>query len=322
MTTEQKSPIIRTTGSRFAKGFAIVVIVMVVGAAISIAFQDVWYKYPSLKVIQQRAKNTPTTPTTPTIPEGKQITIDIVFKESDDLTKLWFEINGQKNPDIEVNLGDEITVNIKNEGVMPHAFGVVTNPDDTNSVMFNSAIGSASSPLTPGSSGSVKFKATKMGEYYYICLVPGHALQGMKGKFIVKEAATPSTQTGIESRFDIVGENTLTVNLVFKESDDLTKLWFENNGINNPSIKVKKGTTVTINVKNEGVMPHAFGVVTNPADVNSVIFNSAIGSASSPLLSGKDETVTFTADKEGTYYYICLVPGHALQGMKGTFVVE
>jgi len=186
MTTEQKSHIIRTTGSRFAKGFAIVVIVMVVGAAISIAFQDVWYKYPSLKVIQQRAKNTPTTPTTPTIPEGKQITIDIVFKESDDLTKLWFEINGQKNPDIEVNLGDEITVNIKNEGVMPHAFGVVTNPDDTNSVIFNSAIGSASSPLLSGKDGTVTFTADKEGTYYYICLVPGHALQGMKGTFVVE----------------------------------------------------------------------------------------------------------------------------------------
>ena len=187
MTTEQKSPIIRTTGSRFAKGFAIVVIVMIVGAAISIAFQDVWYKYPSLKVIQQRATSaSTTTPTTPTIPEGKQITIDMVFKESEDLTQLWFEVNGQKNPDIEVNLGDEITINIKNEGLMPHAFGVVTNPDDVNSVIFNSAIGTASSPLTSGNAGTVKFKATKVGEYYYICLVPGHALQGMQGIFVVE----------------------------------------------------------------------------------------------------------------------------------------
>ncbi|RMF30463.1 MAG: hypothetical protein D6752_04035, partial [Candidatus Nitrosothermus koennekii] len=32
--------------------------------------------------------------------------------------------------------------------------------------------------------------------------------------------------------------------------------------------------------------------------------------------------VTFTADTPGTYYYICLVPGHAALGMQGKFIVE
>ncbi|MBA4436707.1 MAG: hypothetical protein H2B04_05225, partial [Nitrosopumilaceae archaeon] len=31
---------------------------------------------------------------------------------------------------------------------------------------------------------------------------------------------------------------------------------------------------------------------------------------------------TFIAGAPGTYHYICTVPGHALQGMIGEFIVE
>ncbi|GIU71721.1 MAG: hypothetical protein KatS3mg003_1200 [Candidatus Nitrosocaldaceae archaeon] len=321
MTTEPRSHIIRTTGGRMAKGIAIIIIVMAVGAAIHIAFEDVWVKYPPNRVLLQQEQQR-AAPPTETIPPGKEITINMAFKESADLVNLWFEVNGEKNPDIVVNLGDKVTINIVNEGVMPHAFGVVTNPDDVNSVVFNSAIGSASSPLAPGESKSVTFTVTQVGEFYYICLVPGHALQGMQGNFIVEEAGA-SAETGATSEeAAITGEGSLTINMAFKESADLVNLWFEVNGQKNPTIKVKAGTQVTINIVNEGVMPHAFGVVTNPDDVNSVVFNSAIGSASSPVLAGKNGSITFTADTPGTYYYICLVPGHTLQGMKGNFIVE
>ena len=184
MTTEPRSPIIRTTGSRVAKGIAIIIIVMAVGAAIHFAFSDVWSKYPPLRVLQQQEQET--APAREVVPTGEKRTFNLAFKESDDLSQLWFELDGEKNPDIVVNVGDEITINIVNEGVMPHAFGVVTDPDDVNSVIFNSAIGSASEPLTSGADGSVTFIASEPGEYYYICLVPGHSALGMQGKFIVE----------------------------------------------------------------------------------------------------------------------------------------
>ena len=34
-----------------------------------------------------------------------------------------------------------------------HAFGVVSNPDDFNSVVFDSSIAAATNPLKPGESG-------------------------------------------------------------------------------------------------------------------------------------------------------------------------
>ncbi|MEM2965764.1 MAG: plastocyanin/azurin family copper-binding protein [Candidatus Nitrosocaldaceae archaeon] len=183
MTTESKNLIIKSSGRRTAKGIAIILIVMVVGAAISLAYKDVWSKYPPLRVLNQ--KQQPQTPVE-TIPTGEKRTFNLVFKESEDFTQLWFEMDGVKNPDIEVSLGDEITINIVNSGLMPHAFGVVSDPNDVNSVIFNSAIGSANKPLLSNNSASTTFTADKPGEYYYICLVPGHALQGMKGKFIVE----------------------------------------------------------------------------------------------------------------------------------------
>jgi nitrite reductase (NO-forming) len=205
---------------------------------------------------------------------------------------------------------------------MPHAFGVVSNPEDPTTVLFNARIKSADNPILRGQEGTVEFIPDKAGEFYYICLVPGHPLQGMQGKFIVKEAGgapttggPPAEPTGMSHTFD----------LSFTETSDLRTLGFnapkgEPNA--NPEIKVKAGDSVTINVVNSGVMPHAFGVVTNPEDPTSIVFSSAIKSANNPILKGQKDSVTFIADKPGNYFYICTVPGHPLQGMQGNFIVE
>jgi nitrite reductase (NO-forming) len=91
---------------------------------------------------------------------------------------------------------------------------------------------------------------------------------------------------------------------------------------NNPEFRVKSGDEITFSVKNVGKSFHAFGIVSDPENFNSILWNSAIAAASNPLKPGQDGNVTFTAGAPGTYYYICTVPGHALQGMKGSFIVE
>ena len=90
----------------------------------------------------------------------------------------------------------------------------------------------------------------------------------------------------------------------------------------NPEIKVKSGDTVTIKSANNGISFHAFGVVSNPDDVNSILFNSAIGSMNNPIKPKEAKEVTFTAGAPGSYQYICTIPGHAALGMQGSFVVE
>ena len=69
------------------------------------------------------------------------------FVESSDFRTLAFNaLPGEEgsNPEIRVSSGDEVTVTVTNAGVSFHAFGVVSNPDDFNSVIFDSAINSAS----------------------------------------------------------------------------------------------------------------------------------------------------------------------------------
>ncbi len=73
------------------------------------------------------------------------------------------------------------------------------------------------------------------------------------------------------------------------------------------SMQVKKGDTVTINFKNVGGM-HNLAI-----DAFSV---------STPVVkSGESATVTFVADKAGTFEYYCAVGSHRAMGQKGTLTV-
>ena len=181
-----------------------------------------------------------------------------------------------------------------------------------------SEIAAATNPLKAGESGVYDFIPTAPGTYYYICTVPGHRMQGMVGEIVVTEAGASgeaAPPTGVSHDFT----------LDFVESSDFRTLAF--NALpgeegHNPDIRVNSGDEVTVSASNIGKSFHAFGVVTNPDDFNSVVFDSEISSANNPLKPGESGSVTFLAGAPGTYYYICTVPGHALQGMQGSFIVE
>ncbi|MEM4349527.1 MAG: cupredoxin domain-containing protein [Candidatus Nitrosocaldus sp.] len=332
MTTEEESHIIRTTGSRLGKGIALILIMMAIAGGLHFGLGDFWHRYPPMNQVAPAGITTPTPSPAPapSVPAGEVRTFTFVFKEESPV-KLHFEVDGQINPDIEVYVGDSITINVRNDGKMPHSFGIVTDPSNVNSVVFNASVGSSTQFILPNQEGSVTFKPDKPGEYYYICLVAGHADLGMKGKFIVKERPTGSagsTSTGTGTEVSTISTNILTftdnnVNLSFTfEEESPVKLHFTANGETNPEIRVKAGSTITIHIKNNGKMPHSFGIVTDPSNVNSVVFNASVGSSTQFILPNQEGSVTFKPDKPGEYYYICLVAGHADLGMKGKFIVE
>ncbi len=73
-------------------------------------------------------------------------------------------------------------------------------------------------------------------------------------------------------------------------------------------IKVNKGDTVTINFKNDGGIH----------DLKIDAFN-----VSTPVIqAGQAASITFVADKTGTFEYYCSVGSHRAMGMKGTLIVE
>ncbi len=73
-------------------------------------------------------------------------------------------------------------------------------------------------------------------------------------------------------------------------------------------MKVKKGDTVTINVKNDG----------GTHDFTLDEFKVKIG----PIRDGETKSATFVADKAGTFEYYCGIGSHRSMGQKGTLIVE
>ncbi len=122
-------------------------------------------------------------------PNGNKIDFTLSFQISSDFSKYGFNVpvdSSGANPDIKVHSGDTVTIHLTNPSHSFHAFGVVINPEDPNSIVWNSAYKTADSPMKPGESGDITFVAGTPGLYHYICTVPGHAALGMDGNFIVE----------------------------------------------------------------------------------------------------------------------------------------
>ncbi|RNJ79461.1 MAG: hypothetical protein EB829_02020 [Nitrosopumilus sp. H8] len=308
----------RTTPGRTGKMMVILLGICIAGGVIFFAMWDYWISQPAPVVAMMAGSSDAAAPAAQT---GKTITQDLDFVESDDFRTLAFnELPGEEgnNPTISMQVGDKVVFNVANDGILVHAFGVTADEEGTAGIVEGSAIAMATNPLTTGEGGTSEFVAGEAGTYYYICTVPGHRAQGMVGEIIVSEAGAPATAaepTGVSHEFE----------LDFVESDDFRMLAFNElpgEEGNNPDIRVASGDTVTITAENAGRSFHSFGVVTDPADFNSVVMDSAIASPANALKPGEEESVTFIAGAPGQYYYICTVPGHAIQGMQGNFIVE
>ena len=315
---EQQDPIYRTSPERTAKMMVIMLGICIVGGGIFFGMWDYWISMPPTAGNLGAQTDDHGGDVVAT---GVEIPVSLSFVESSDFRTLAFNaLPGESgsNPTITANVGDKIVFDVINDGVSFHAFGVTEAEEGFEGIIPGSEIASATNPLKAGESGTSEFIPTEPGTYYYICTVPGHRMQGMVGEIVVSapgakaEAAAP---TGVSH----------DLTLDFVESSDFRTLAFNalpGEAGSNPEIRVNSGDEVTITSVNAGKSFHAFGVVSNPDDFNSVVFDSAIAAANNPLKPGESGSVTFLAGAPGTYYYICTVPGHALQGMQGSFIVE
>jgi len=310
----------RTTPARTGKMMIIMLGICIVGGAIFFSMWDYWISSPAPVVAMMNgAKDTGPA----AVATGKTITQDLKFVESaDGFSDLAFNaLTGEPghNPTITASVGDKIMFNVENAGKGFHAFGVTSETEGFSGIVSSSAVASASSPLKSGQTGSSEFVPSKEGTYYYICTVPGHRELGMVGEIIVGASSGPAkaaAPTGVNHDF--------TVDFV-ESADGFSDLAF--NALtgeegHNPDFVVNSGDEVTFTSTNKGKGFHAFGIVASPDDFNNPLWGSAIGSATAPLKSGESGTSKFTAGAPGTYYYICIVPGHAQLGMQGSFIVE
>ncbi len=318
---EPAHQVYRTTPARTGKMLIIMLSICIVGGVIFFGMWDYWISQPPPVVAMMAGETDHAAPVAAT---GQTITQDLSFIESSDFRTLAFNAlpgESDNNPTINMNVGDKVVFNVDNGGVQFHSFGVTANTEGIAGVIPGSDIGTVSNALKPGESDSSEFIAGEEGTYYYICTVPGHREQGMVGEIIVGPAqggsssGTAAASTGVSHDFT----------LDFVESDDFRTLAFNalpGEDGHNPEFRVSSGDEVTITTTNKGVSFHSFGIVSDPEDFNSVVMDSAIGSVSNALKADESGSVTFTAGTPGAYYYICTIPGHALQGMQGSFIIE
>ena len=322
---ELNDPIYRTTPERTTKMMVIMLGICIAGGGIFFGMWDYWISMPPPAGLltgdlgdDHGGSDKGSGAVTLT---GVEINSALSFIESSDFRVLAFNaLPGEEgaNPTINANVGDKIIFDVVNDGKSFHAFGVTKDTEGFSNLIPGSEVASMNEPLKPGESGVSEFIPTEPGTYYYICTVPGHRMQGMVGEIVVTGAGAPAAAappTGVSHDFTFD----------FVESDDFRTLGFDKlpgeDGAN-PEIRVNSGDEITVTTVNAGKSFHAFGVVSNPDDFTSVVFDSEIAAATNPLKPGESGSVTFLAGAPGTYYYICTVPGHALQGMQGTFIVE
>ncbi|HUU48738.1 MAG TPA: plastocyanin/azurin family copper-binding protein [Nitrosopumilaceae archaeon] len=146
---------------------------------------------------------------------------------------------------------------------------------------------------------------------YWICC-PAPVVEMMSG---AKDTGPAAVATG----------KTITQDLNFVESaDGFSDLAFNaltGESGHNPTINVNVGDKIVFNVENGGKGFHAFGVTAEAEGFSGIITGTAVAAASSPLKAGQTGSSEFVPAEEGTYYYICTVPGHRDLGMVGEIIV-
>lgn len=122
------------------------------------------------------------------------------------------------------------------------------------------------------------------------------------------------------------------VHLVVLASPSMPAESFRIAGMTDPTVVVPKGATVSIELVNaDSDMAHGL-VVTSPGAGSTwmpmmtappAFSGAALWFLGESTSAGMHEaTLDFTASAPGTYAYLCPVPGHAAEGMAGTFIVS
>ena len=88
-------------------------------------------------------------------------------------------------PTLNFTVNEIVNMTVYNVGTMGHDWALTTLNATNAQVLFGAQIDSGSIPIPVNESGSVIFKVTKPGNYYYICQVPGHVQLGMWGNIVI-----------------------------------------------------------------------------------------------------------------------------------------
>lgn len=231
-------------------------------------------------------------------------------------------IAGKINPDLRVREGAVVQINLINGDGAVHDIAI---PD----------FGAKSEAITAKGAGTaIVFRATRNGNFEYLCTLPGHKAAGMTGQLIVGEVQEPAKTEAADVTQDPNavaepvggrGPRHVTLNLESTEivgrlADGSTyKYWTFNNKVPGPFVRIRVGDTVTVNLAN----------AKNSGHIHSVDFHAVTGpgggAAATQAPPGQARSFTFKALHPGLFVYHCATPmvaQHIANGMYGLILVE
>lgn len=210
--------------------------------------------------------------------------------------------------ELTVPANTDVTVNLVNNGVSGHTFNI-------------DELGVDSGEYAAGQTGTVKFNSGAPGEYTFYCAVPGHKEAGMVGKLIVTASAEGSTEpegaASPAAASPVAGATPVASPVASQAAEPAPAAAAQTTfdvemvdiAFNPTEITVPANTEITINLVNNGLIPHTFDI-------------DELGVNSGELASGQTATVKFNSGAPGTYTYYCAIPGHKEGGMVGTITVQ
>lgn len=241
-------------------------------------------------------------------------------------------IDGEHNPQLNVSLGDDVTIQ-------------VTNQDSTTHNLHVDGYNVQTQDLATGQGGSVHFVADRQGTFAYYCAIPGHREMGMEGKLIVgtgqggSNGLPPIGPEKLPLDTPYISRNPADVPKATNRTSPATvhiyleavevnaeiepgvsfQYWTFNGTVPGPMFRVHVNDTVIVHFHNSAtsMMPHSvdFHAVTGPGG----------GMAASMSNPGEWGNFSFKALVPGLFVYHCgtpNVPTHVSMGMYGMILVE
>ena len=251
------------------------------------------------------------------------------------------EIDGMVNPDLVVQKGQEVTVEITNRDGVGHTIEAFPFAGGSELVTID------------GDTASITFIADQAGRFQYFCNIPGHREAGMQGALVVEgendEIVVADAVGGVPQVFQLEPAKQTTVSDISRRADDLpppitrnfpttvrilleTKevvgeladgatydAWTFNGTVPGPFLRVREGDTVEVSIMNSMTSAHAHSI-----DLHAVIGPGG-GAVLTQVPQGETQTFSFLALKPGFYVYHCAsphIPTHIANGMYGAILVE
>jgi nitrite reductase (NO-forming) len=233
------------------------------------------------------------------------------------------DIDGQVNPTLMVHEGELVQINLINGEGAEH------------DIVLDQYAARSAIVVGKNASSTFSFVASKVGEFYYFCSIPGHRAAGMEGLIHVMPGPRSAMQSSaadiVHDPADLPGPigqrppqvvrvDLETVELQGQLDDGTTYVyWTFNRKVPGPFLRARVGDTVEVHIKNsaDSIMMHSvdFHAATGPGG----------GADFTQIAPGEEAVVTFKALKPGIYVYHCATPsvaGHISSGMYGLILIE